>query len=61
MLHEKYLHMRCIAHIANLIVNDEIKELGSLIARVRSAMKYVRSSPSRLQNFKNCVEIEKIE
>ena len=61
MLHGKYLHMRCIAHIVNLIVNDGIKELGSSVARVRSAVKYVRSSPSRLQKFKNCVEIEKIE
>ena len=28
---------------------------------MRSAVKYVRSYPSQLQKFKNCVEIEKIK
>jgi len=60
MLHGKYLHIKCIAHIVNLIVNNEIKGLGSLVAQVHSTVKYV-SSPSRLQKFKTCVEIEKIE
>jgi len=46
MLHGKHLHMRYIAHIVNLIVNDGIKELGSSSARMRSAVKYVKSSPS---------------
>jgi len=61
MLRGKHLHMRRIAHIVNLIVNDGIKELGSSVARVRSTVKYVRSSTSRLQKFKNCVEIKKIK
>ena len=61
MLHGKHLHMRYIVHIVNLIVNDGIKELGSSSARMRSAVKYVKSSPSWLQRFKNYVEIEKIE
>ena len=60
MLHGKHLHMRCITHIVNL-VNDGIKEMSSLVARVHSTVKYVSSSPSRLQRLKNCVEIEKIE
>ena len=60
MLYGKHLHMRCIAHIVNLIVNDEIKESGSSVAKMRSAVKYVRSSPSRLQKFKNCVKNEKM-
>jgi len=46
MLH---LYMRCIQHIVILIVNDGIKELGFSVARVRSAVKYVRSFPSQLQ------------
>ncbi|XP_020249166.1 zinc finger BED domain-containing protein RICESLEEPER 2-like [Asparagus officinalis] len=61
MLGEKYLHMRCIAHIVNLIVSDGLKCLGDSVARVRSAVRYVRQSPSRLAKFKTCIELEKIE
>ena len=57
----KYLHMRCIAHIINLIVSEGLKEHNDSIARIRGAVKYVRQSPSRLQKFKECVEIEKIQ
>ena len=48
------------AHIVNLIVNDGIKELGFSVAWVRSTVKYV-GSPSRLQNFRTCIKIERIE
>ena len=44
----KYLHMRCIAHIVNLIVNEGLKEHNDSIARIRGVVKYVRQSPSRL-------------
>ena len=53
--------MRCIAHIVNLIVNEGLKEHNDSIARIRGAVKYVRQSPSRLQKFKECVKIEKIQ
>ena len=56
----KYLHMRCIAHIINLIVSKGLKEHKISIARVRGVVKYVRQSPSRLQKFKECVQIENI-
>ncbi|XP_020272159.1 zinc finger BED domain-containing protein RICESLEEPER 2-like [Asparagus officinalis] len=42
MLGGKYLHMRYIAHIVNLIVSDGLKGLGDSIARVRSAVRYMR-------------------
>ena len=29
--------------------------------RIRSAVKYVRSSPSRASRFQKCVELEKIQ
>ena len=56
----KYLHMRCIAHIVNLIVNEGLKEYKDSIACIRGVVKYVRQSPSRLQKFKEYVQIEKI-
>ncbi|XP_022775847.1 zinc finger BED domain-containing protein RICESLEEPER 2-like [Durio zibethinus] len=57
----KYLHLRCIAHIVNLIVCDGFKEMNEIIARVRGAIRYVRQSPSRLAKFKECIVNEHIQ
>jgi hypothetical protein len=32
----KYLHMRCAAHIVNLIVHDGLKEVDQSVKRVKS-------------------------
>ncbi len=50
----KYIHMRCIAHIVNLIVHDGLKEFHLSVARVRDAVRYIRQSPARLAIFRNC-------
>lgn len=60
ILANEFLHMRCCAHIVNLIVCDGLKEQNHSIAKIRKAMKYVKSSPARLQTFKNCMEHKKI-
>jgi hypothetical protein len=52
--------MRCIAHIINLVVQDGLKEMNMSITRVRGAVKYVKQTPKRLQKFKECVAMEKI-
>ncbi|KAL1223788.1 Zinc finger BED domain-containing protein RICESLEEPER 2 [Cardamine amara subsp. amara] len=57
----EFLHMRCGAHILGLIVKDGLKEAHGSILRIRSAVMYVRSSPSRLKRFKECLEIQKVE
>ncbi|XP_019196619.1 PREDICTED: zinc finger BED domain-containing protein RICESLEEPER 3-like [Ipomoea nil] len=36
----KYLHMRCIAHILNLVVQDELKECDSSVKKVRDAVRW---------------------
>jgi len=48
-------------NILNLVVKDRLKDLYPSIIKVRAAVKFVRSSPTRLQKFKACVEEEKIE
>ena len=53
VLGHEFLHMRCCAHIVNLVVGDALKELDVSIARVCDAVRYVKSSPNRFQAFKN--------
>ena len=53
ILGHEFLHMRCCAHIVNLVVGDALKELDVSIARVRDAVRYVKLSPNRFQAFKN--------
>jgi len=55
-----FLHVRCVAHILNLIVWDGLKVAGKSIKRVRAAVKFIRQSPSRLQRFQECVIAEKL-
>ncbi|CAM8898360.1 unnamed protein product [Rhodiola kirilowii] len=57
----RYLHMRCIAHIINLVVVDGLNSLKHSISRIRNAVRYVRQSPSRWEKFKECIAYEKIE
>ncbi|XP_019179046.1 PREDICTED: zinc finger BED domain-containing protein RICESLEEPER 2-like [Ipomoea nil] len=57
----KYLHMRCIAHILNLVVQDGLKESDSAVKKVRDSVRYVRSSPTRLQRFRELVDVMGVE
>lgn len=61
VLRGDFLHMRCAAHILNLVVKDGLSNMSSSIKKLRALVKYVRSSPARLQKLKACVEEEKIE
>lgn len=60
VLDGKYLHMRCVAYILNLVVKDGLKDLDPSIVKIRLAVRFVRSSPARLEKFKACVEEEGI-
>lgn len=57
----KYLHMRCAAHIVNLIVQDGLKEVDTSVKRVRAAVKYIKNGTSRLAKFKELAEEEKVD
>jgi hypothetical protein len=57
----KFIHMRCVAHILNLIVQDGLKEVDQSIKRVRAAIRYVRNGSSRLDKFKEIARWEKVD
>ena len=48
------------AHILNLVVHKSLEELGGCIDNISNAVKYIRSSPSRMTKFKSCIERENI-
>ncbi|KAL1344810.1 hypothetical protein AAHE18_08G071600 [Arachis hypogaea] len=61
----KYLKQR-LSSWNSIILNGEfihmrLKEIDESILRIRSTVKYVRSSPSRATRFQKCVELEKIQ
>ncbi|WOL00100.1 zinc finger BED domain-containing protein RICESLEEPER 2-like [Canna indica] len=54
----KYMHVRCIAHIFNLVVREGLNDVKTSVTKIRNVVKYVRSSPARLKKFKECVDSE---
>ncbi|KAL0536677.1 hypothetical protein IC582_025637 [Cucumis melo] len=60
VLDGEFIHIRCCAHILNLIVSDALKDLHVSIIRIRNAVKYVRSSLARLQIFKDFAKEDKM-
>ena len=51
MLGGSRLHMRCAAHILNLIVQDRLSFIGDGIERIRDNVIYWTGSPKRRQKF----------
>ncbi|XP_061993876.1 zinc finger BED domain-containing protein RICESLEEPER 4-like [Rosa rugosa] len=60
ILEGKFMHVRCTAHICNLIVGSGLKRLNRAVLAIRNAVKFVRSSSSRLDSFKACVAKEQV-
>ncbi|KAL0539653.1 hypothetical protein IC582_023869 [Cucumis melo] len=56
----EFLHVRCYAHILNLIVTDTFKEHNDCINRIQYAVRFIRSSLACFLKFKKCIELEKI-
>ncbi|XP_050896669.1 zinc finger BED domain-containing protein RICESLEEPER 2-like [Lathyrus oleraceus] len=49
-------HMRCSAHILNLVVNEGWKDKHLSVISVRDVVRFVKSSPHRAAKFKECIE-----
>ncbi|CAI9288521.1 unnamed protein product [Lactuca saligna] len=45
------MHIRCVGHILNLVVQDGIKKVDKAVEIVRWAVKWIRQSPSRIHKF----------
>ena len=60
VLDGEVLHMRCSAHIINLIVRDGMAEIDQNVVSIRNAISYVRSHTNRLRSFELKVDSGKI-
>uniref|UniRef100_A0A151UI99 AC transposase n=1 Tax=Cajanus cajan TaxID=3821 RepID=A0A151UI99_CAJCA len=50
-----YFHIRCSAHILNIIVQEGLRVASDALHKIRESIKYVRGSEARKIAFKECV------
>jgi len=60
ILSNDFMHVRCCAHIVNLIVCAGLKDIDDSAVKIKNAVRFVRSSPSKQLVFNQCAERLKI-
>ncbi|XP_022017274.1 zinc finger BED domain-containing protein RICESLEEPER 2 [Helianthus annuus] len=50
-----FTHVRCSAHVLNLIVQEGLKVIEGAIEKVRESVKFVRGSGARKYKFAECI------
>nr|GMD48446.1 zinc finger BED domain-containing protein RICESLEEPER 2-like [Ipomoea batatas] len=51
----EFFHIRCSAHILNLIVQEGLKVVTSALHKIRESVKYVKGSEGRMKKFEECI------
>ncbi|KAF7815103.1 zinc finger BED domain-containing protein RICESLEEPER 2-like [Senna tora] len=51
----EFFHVRCCAHILNLIVQEGLKVASGALNKIRESIKYVKASEARMISFNECV------
>jgi hypothetical protein len=54
------LHMRCSAHIVNLIVKDGLEVLKDAIENIRDSVAYWTATPKRIEKFEEIAKFVKV-
>lgn len=56
ILRGKLFHMRCAAHILNLIVKEGLEKFPSGVEKVRESVNYWTATPKRIERFEQAVK-----
>ena len=60
-LRGEFFHLRCCAHILNLVVQDGLKKIDYSVEKIRDTVKYVKASQMRRQKFLECVKLVRLD